>query len=418
MRSLLARLGDPHLGPRTVHIAGSKGKGSVAAMVASVLKQTGAATGLYTSPHLHRFVERLSVDGEAISEDDFGRLVEELAPQIEAEETDGSYGHVSTFEALTALAFLYFRERGVQYQVLETGLGGRLDATNVFDSKDVCVLTPISFEHTAVLGDTIHQIAEEKAGIITPGATVIMAPQRESASDVFRRVCDQRGATLVEVAQACALSRKSQDQDGQDFALKTPRGTYKLKLPLLGRHQLDNAATAVLAVEALLPDIDEKTLREGLAAVRWPCRIELVKRKPLIVADGAHNRDSMRRLVQTLQEDLKVREAVFVLGCARDKEMGAFVEEITPIAIEVVATQSRNPRAKDAREIADAFREADLPVAIETNVAAAIDAAIAQAGTGAVVVCGSLFVAAEAREHVLGVMYDPPLAETKREVSV
>ena len=418
MRSLLARLGDPHLGRRTVHIAGSKGKGSVAAIVASVLKHTGASSGLYSSPHLHRFVERIAVAGEPISEEDFGRLVEALAPQLEAEDASGLYGKVSTFESLTALAFLYFRERAVDYQVLETGLGGRLDATNIFDAKDVCVITPISLEHTAILGDTIPQIAGEKAGIITPGAAVIMAPQRESASDVFRSVCTERGATLVEVAQSCALTRKAHDQDGQQFALKTPRATYKLQLPLLGRHQLDNAATAVLALEALDIDIDEKALREGLAAVRWPCRIELLKRKPLIVADGAHNRDSARRLVQTLRADLNVREAVFVIGCARDKDMAAFVEELAPLATEVVATKSRNPRAKDPGEIAAAFRDAGVPVAIEATVGAAVDAALAQAGGGAVVVCGSLFVAAEAREHVLGVMYDPPLAAVKREVPV
>jgi len=418
MRSLLTRLGDPYLGRRTVHIAGSKGKGSVAAMVASVLKHAGVSVGLYTSPHLHRFVERIVVNGDAISEDDFGRLVEELAPHLEAEDADGSYGTVSTFESLTALAFLYFRERAVDFQVLETGLGGRLDATNVFDAKEVCVITPISLEHTAILGDTVPQIAEEKAGIIMPGSTVVMSPQRESAGDVIRRVCAERGATLVEVAQSCALTRKAHDRDGQQFALKTPRATYKLQLPLLGRHQLDNAATAVLALEALDIAIDEKTIREGLGAVRWPCRIELLKRKLLIVADGAHNRDSAHRLIQTLRDDLNVHEAVFVLGCARDKDMTAFVEELGPRATEVVATRSRSPRAKDPDEIAGAFRDAGVPVAIETSVGAAVDAALAQAGGGPVVVCGSLFVAAEAREHVLGIMYDPPLAETKREVNV
>ena len=182
MRSLLARLGDPHLGRRTVHVAGSKGKGSVVAMVDSVLRRAGLRTGRYTSPHLHRFVERIAIDGEAIAPEDFGRLLGELRPQIKAEDADGRYGSLSTFEVLTALAFAAFRENGVECQVLEVGLGGRLDATNVFDAKDVCVIAPISLEHTAVLGDTIAQIAQEKVGIITPGVTVIMSPQRESAA--------------------------------------------------------------------------------------------------------------------------------------------------------------------------------------------------------------------------------------------
>jgi len=409
MRSLLARLGDPHLGRRTVHVAGSKGKGSVAAMAASILRKAGLRVGLYTSPHLHRFVERIAIDGEPIAPEEFGRLLGALRPQIEAEDA-GGFGSVSTFEALTALAFVAFRERGVEAQVLEVGLGGRLDATNVLDANDVCAITPVSLEHTAVLGDTVAQIAAEKAGIITPGATVIMAPQRESAADVVRSVCAERGAALIETAQACALSRTKHDRDGQEFSLRTPRATYKLRLPLLGRHQLDNAATAVLAVEALGIEIDEATLRDGLAAVRWPCRIEILKQRPLVVADGAHNRDSARRLAQTLRDDLGVREAVLVAGCSGDKDVGALAEELAPLATHVIATRSRHPRSRDARDIARAFAERDVLVAVEELAGMAVDAALAQAGPGeAIVVCGSLFVAAEAREHVLGVAYDPPL---------
>ncbi len=410
MRSLLGRLGDPHLGRGTVHVAGSKGKGSVAAMVASVLQAAGVSNGLYTSPHLHRFVERVAADGEPISEDDFGRLGGELAPHIEAEDASGAYGTVSTFEALTALAFICFRERGVRWQALETGLGGRLDATNVFDAKEVCVLTPISLEHTAVLGDTIPQIASEKAGIITPGATVIMSPQRESAADVFRQACAERGATLIEVAQACSLSRTRHSLDGQEFTLRTPRTTYKLRLPLLGRHQIDNAATAVLALEALAAhgvEIDETAVRDGLAALKWPARIEVLKRRPLVIADGAHNRDSARALIRTLREDLGVTHATFVIGCSKDKDVGALAEEIAPTASEIIATRSRNPRSMPPRDVAAAFDGFGLPIAAQEPVSAALDAAHASAG--AVVVCGSLFVAAEAREHVLGVAYDPPL---------
>ncbi|MBI4570370.1 MAG: bifunctional folylpolyglutamate synthase/dihydrofolate synthase [Chloroflexi bacterium] len=419
MRSLLARLGDPHLGRGTVHIAGSKGKGSVAAMAASVLQAAGLSTGRYTSPHLHRFVERIAVDGEPVAPEDFGRLLGEVAPQIEAEDASGAYGVVSTFEALTALAFLCFRERAVDWHVLETGLGGRLDATNVFDAKQVCVITPISLEHTAVLGDTVAQIAEEKAGIITPGATVVMAPQREAAAGVIRRVCLERGATLVEVAQACALSRTGHDGEGQELALRTPRETYRLRVPLLGRHQLENAAAAVLAIERLDVAIDAATLRRGLAAVKWPGRIEVLRRRPLVLADGAHNRDSARRLVQTLREDFGRAEAVLVAGCARDKDIAALAEELAPLATYAIATRSRHPRAMDPRELARAFAGRGVPVAVEEPAGAALDAALSQAGEGGcVVVCGSLFVAAEAREHVLGVAYDPPLAPARQETEV
>ena len=434
MHSLLARLGDPHLGRGTVHVAGSKGKGSTAAMIASVLRAAGQSTGLYTSPHLHRFTERIAIDGQPIAPDDFGRLMGELAQHIEAEDADGSYGTVSTFETLTALAFLHFRERDVRWQVLEVGLGGRLDATNVFDEKAVCVITPIGLEHTAVLGDTIAQIAGEKADVITSGSTVVMAPQREPAAEVIRQVCSERSATLIETVQACALSPKGRGGDGQGFTLRTPHSTYTLRLPLLGRHQLDNAATAVLALEALAPhgvEIVEAALREGLAGVRWPARIDVLRRRPLIVADGAHDRDSARRLADTLREDMGLSKAVLanavlVVGWSGDKDAGALADALASFATHVVATRSRHPRAAEPRAVAEAFAKHEIPVTIAEPVGAAIDAALAQAAPGgAVVVCGSLFVAAEAREHVLGIEYDPPAnviasgaRPTKREVRV
>ena len=379
-------------------------------MIASVLQAAGEPAGLFTSPHLHRFVERISVEGEPIALEAFGRLMGELAPQIDAEDADGSYGAVSTFEALAALAFLYFREREVRWQVLEVGLGGRLDATNVFDEKDVCVIMPIGLEHTAILGDTVAQIAEEKAAIITPGTTVVMAPQRESAAEVVRRVSSEREATLIEVAEACALSRSGSSLDGQEFTLRTPGGTRKLRIPLLGRHQLNNAAAAVLALDAI--KIDEAALRQGLATLRWPGRIEILRRQPLVIADGAHNRDAARALVRTVREDLGRSSAVLVVGCSGDKDMDALADELAPLATQVVATRSRHPRAIEPREVARVFAERDVPVAVEEPVGAAVDAALAQAAGEAVIACGSLFVAAEAREHLLGVEYDPPLERT------
>ncbi len=412
MRSLLSRIGDPHLGRGTVHVAGSKGKGSVAAMIAAVLRAANVSTGLYTKPHLHRFAERIAVDGEAIAPEDFGRLMAELAAAIEAEETGAQYGTVSTFEALVALAFLYFREREVAWQVLEVGLGGRLDATNIFDEKAVCVITPIGLEHTAILGDTVGQIAEEKAAIITPGATVVMGPQREAAADVVRRVCAEREATLIEVAQSCAMKRTGGNREGQDLMLRTDRATYKLRLPLLGRHQLSNAATAVLSLETLAAhgiEIDEAAMRRGLAALRWPGRIELLRQRPLVIVDGAHSRDSARALAQTVREELGLSEMTLVVGCSGDKDIKALAGELAPLATQVIATRSRHPRAMDPREIVDVFAARELPATACEPVGAAVDAAQAQGG--AVLVCGSLFVAAEAREHVLGVAYDPPVTE-------
>ena len=413
VRSLLARLGDPHLDRGTVHVAGTKGKGSIAAMIASVLRAAGLRTGLYTSPHLHRMTERIVVDGEAISFDDFGRLSGPLREAVEAENADGRHGQVTTFEALTALAFLYFRERAVQWQVLEVGLGGRLDATNVVDDKAVCVITPISLEHTAVLGDTVAEIAAEKAAIVTPGATVVMGLQRESAAEAIRRTCVERGAHLVEVAQACALTRQGFSSDGQAFKLRTPHATYSLRLPLLGRHQLENAATAVLAVESLSGrglDVSEEALRRGLEEVRWPARLEIIRRRPLVVLDGAHNVDSVRRLVQAMQEYLSYGRAIIVAGFSADKDIGAIAAELEalPRLDRVIATRSPHPKAAPPTAVAAPFLERGISTTWQEDVPSALEAALGEAAPEDMVcVMGSLFVAAEARRHVLGLETDP-----------
>ena len=413
VRSLLARLDNPHLGRGTVHVAGSKGKGSVAAMVASVLRAAGVRTGLFTSPHLHRMTERIAVDGEAISPDDFGRLTAPVRDAVEAENAGAAHGRVTTFEALTALAFLYFQEKTVQWQVLEVGLGGRLDATNVIDDKAVSVITPISLEHTAVLGETVGQIAAEKAAIISAGTTVVMGLQRESAAEVIRRTAAERGAGLVEVAEACALSRQGFSSDGQDFRLRTPRGTYSLRLPLLGHHQLENAATAVLALESLAGHglaVQEPALRRGLEEVRWPGRLEIIRRRPLVVLDGAHNVDSVRRLCQAVEDYLPYSRAIIVAGFSADKDVGAIAAELDrlPRLARLIATRSPHPRAAPAAAVAAPFLERDIETTWEDDVPAAIEAALnAAAPEDMVCVMGSLFVAAEARRHILGLQTDP-----------
>jgi len=409
-KALLRALGDPQRGPLTVHIAGSKGKGSTAAMLASILREAGLRTGLYTSPHLHTFCERIRLDGEPISQEAFARHVEALAPAVDEARARHPERRLVTFDLLTALGFRAFREEGVDAQVIETGLGGRLDSTNVLDEKAVCVITPISLEHTAILGDTIAKIAREKAGIITPAAVVVMGLQRESAAAVIRQTCAERGASLVEAAQACAMTRTGHSSEGQDFRLRTPAGTYDLHLPLLGRHQLENAATAVLAAEALARqgvELSEVACRRGLEGVRWPGRLEIVRRRPLVVLDGAHNGQSARRLREALEEDLDIGRAILVMGYSGDKDATALAREMEPVAARVIATRSRSPRAAPPQEVAAAFAEHGIAASCEESVAVAMDAALAQAEPGdAICVFGSLFVAAEAREHLLGIASD------------
>jgi len=406
--SLLHRLGDPQLGRLTVHVAGSKGKGSVAAMIESVLRAAGLTTGLYTSPHLHSYTERIRIDGRPLSEEEFARQTERLRAAVEAEADTLGERQLVTFDLLTALAFLAFREHAVAAQVLEVGLGGRVDSTNVFESKELAMITPISLEHTAVLGDTVQQIAAEKAGIITPGCTVVMAPQPyEEAAGVIRKTASAAAAPVIDVSREYRWRKLAHDLHGQDVRIEGRGEVIEARLPLLGAHQVENAATAVACADALRKRgvaISAGTVERGLQQVRWPGRLEVLREKPLVIADGAHNRDSARRLREALTDYFSCRQAFLIIGTSADKDIRGLAEELAPLAGAVIATQANHPRAMPPDQIADAFRTLGVPVAVEQSVAEALRAAMAQTGErGLICLVGSLFVAAEAREHLLGV---------------
>jgi dihydrofolate synthase/folylpolyglutamate synthase len=440
MRALLHDLGDPHDGRPTIHIAGSKGKGSTGAMIEAILRAAGLHTGYYISPHLHRYNERIRIDAAAIEQDGFAAAMTLVRAAIERVEPRFAPRRFIAFDALTAAAFIAFRAAAVDVQVVEVGLGGLLDSTNVFrpdpdsaseppartdrssdlsphgaassDYAHVVVITPISLEHTDILGPTIPAIAEQKAGIITPGATAVVAPQRESALDVFRAACVERGANMIEVAAACQMTRTSASAEGQKFRLKTARATYEATLPLAGRHQLENAATAVLACEELCArigvELTPQIVARGLAAVSWPARLEVLTRRPLVIIDGAHNGDSAKRMVAALRDDFGLRRATFLFGTLAGKDIDAMAAAIAPIADAVFIASWPSPRAADPRAIADAFRAyPDVLASAHAGVAAAYDAAVAAAGDrGAVVAFGSLAFVAALREHVLGIESD------------
>jgi len=410
VRALLRRLDEPHRGCLTVHVAGSKGKGSTAAMIASILRECGLTVGLYTSPHLHHICERIRIDGEPVSEDAFARYAAALPPALEAVRREMPDRNLVTFDLLTAMAFLAFRETRADLQVLETGLGGRVDSTNAVEEKEVCVITAISLEHQAILGDTLPQIAAEKAGIITPGATVALARQAEPAAEVIRRACGERGADLIEAEETCHFERRCRGVEGQEIALSTLRDRYDLWLPLLGQHQVENAVAAVLAVEALRPygvDASTEQVRDGLAKVQWPGRIEVLSQRPLLLADGAHNAESARRLRETLSDDLGFAKATFVIGVSRDKDTAGMERELRPMANRLIATRSHHPRALEAERVAAAFSLNGVSATPLAPVSRAVDAALAGSGPDELVcVLGSLFVAAEARAHVLGIEHE------------
>ncbi|MDE2861659.1 MAG: bifunctional folylpolyglutamate synthase/dihydrofolate synthase [Chloroflexota bacterium] len=404
--ALLERLSSPHLGVPTVHVAGTKGKGSTTAMVASILDAAGFSTGLFTSPHLHTFRERIRVGGRPIPEDEFAGLVETLWPAVEEMRRAG-HGRVTVFELLTAMAFRCFRERGVDAQVIEVGLGGRLDSTNVVQPM-ACGITALGLDHTEVLGDTLAEIAMEKAGIIKSGVPVVCSPQRPEALEVVRKACEAQECSLIMAGEDVRWSPESATLDGQVFTLETPRRTYRLAIPLLGEHQMENAAVAVGLVEALAEggiDVGREAIEEGLRRVEWSCRLEVLRREPLVIADGAHNPHSAARLAEAMRSLVPGRRLTLVVGVSRNKDVDGVAYELSRLSpAEVLATRSRHPRSAEPALLAREFERYGALSRTAASVADAVDEAVALASEGDVIlVTGSLFVAAEAREHALGI---------------
>ncbi len=409
VESLLARMDNPHRRPGIVHVAGTKGKGSTAAMVESILRAAGRSTGFYSSPHLHSFCERIRRDGVPVSQERFAALTGAVWPHHIANSADPDAGPATLFEYMTAMAFQCFAEDQTDFDVIEVGLGGRLDATNVV-MPTVSVITPVSLDHTAILGDTIGEIAADKAGIIKPGIPVVVAPQFPDAMAAIQSASTDRCAPLVDVAAASTWEVASVSPAGQELTIRTHNDTYRLCLPLLGDFQCSNAAVAVCALETLSQsghDIPHQAIVDGLSAVQWPARLEVLRREPATVADGAHNDHSVATVLATLNDCLPHQRLTVVAGFSRDKRVSAMVDLLSRRADRVVATRSRHPRSMRPGDIVEEFASHGFSrdrLAAGDCVADAVDIAIAQADAGdLILITGSLFVAAEAREAVLGI---------------
>ena len=399
---LLARLGNPHLGAKSVHIAGTNGKGSTAAMIASALTASGYTTGLYTSPHLHTWRERIRVNGRLISEEELTALVERLKPEIEAVNQKATYGQLTTFEMLTALAFAHFKLKEVDFQVLEVGLGGKFDATNVIN-PEVCIITSISFDHTEVLGNSLAEIAAEKAGIIKPGCVVVTSPQPDEVNTVIEETCFSHGVELVRVGSNITWQGISSNLNRQLLQVKGRLDSYELSIPLLGDYQLGNAATAVAALEVLAGrgvNISKNSIISGLAQVGWPGRLQILSHRPLLIVDGAHNPDSARRLKQSLEQHFDFDRAILVIGASSDKDIAGIISELAPPFDKVIVTRSRHPRAMPLPLLKAEFRRHGVEAQAIDTVSEALSLALALAGARDLVcVTGSLFVVAEAIEQ-------------------
>lgn len=398
VEKLLVSLNNPHQRFKSIHIAGTKGKGSAAAMSESILRAAGYRTGLYTSPHLHTFRERIQVNGRLIPQEAVASLTEQLQPLVS--QVEG----LTTFEIITALGFLYFVERGVEFAVLEVGMGGRLDATNVVNSL-VDIITSLSYDHTHILGETLPLIAREKAGIIKSKALVVSAPQVPEAMAVIEEVCREKDAELTVIGRDWTWEVGEANLEGQWFRVTTNElrvTSYELWIPLLGRHQLINATVVVAAIEKLRQrgtNISEASVREGLHQVRWPGRLEILGRRPLVVADCAHNADSAEKLKAALEELFTYRHLILIFGASTDKDIEGMMGELFPPAHQVIVTQARHARATDSCVLQQKALTLRREVMVSDSVDGALSLALETAGPQDLIcVTGSIFVVAEARE--------------------
>lgn len=397
MRSLLERLDDPHLQPHTVHVAGSKGKGSTSTFIASAARAAGHRTGLYTSPHLHRFPERIAIDGRPLPDAEFAaiaRYVAESARSCEAELPE--LGTVSTFEFITAMAFVAFARAGCDLAVVEVGLGGRYDATNIL-SPAATVVTRLDLEHTAVLGPTYADIAYQKVGIFRPGVPAVSAPQVAAAEATIVREAKRVSAPLL-------LGGRDWSWSGnwRSFTARGPWGEWPdLVAGMSGPHQVENACVAIATLVELDKvglAIPERAIRSGLAAARSPGRFELVAIDDRrVVFDGAHTPAAAAALVAAWRDEFGDRAATVILGMGADKPIAPFLEQLRPIVSRLLTTRSASPRAADPANILAVATELGIPVEAYATVAEALRAAIAGA-RGPLLITGSLFVAGEGRE--------------------
>ena len=406
MEALLAKLGDPQHQVPAVHIAGTKGKGSTAALCDSSLHAAGFKTGFYSSPHIHTFRERIRRNSEPISPDGFAALVEGLWPLHEELKNDPNIGPLTLFEFLTGMAFQSFTEDRADVQIIEVGLGGRLDATNVLDAG-VCVITSISLDHMAVLGNSIGEIAADKAGIIKPGSTVVIAPQSPEALSPILAACQEKEAAPILVGRDITWEEGGSGTDGQRFTVRGLNGEYHLHMPLLGSHQLENAASAVAALEALGSQglkVTAKAMEIGFERVSWPCRMEVLSRSPFLVVDGAHNVYSVESLLKSLPKYLEYDKLILVAGFSRDKNVEGMAQALGEKADVIFATASRHPRSLEPDEVSGLFADSGRKASSAKTPAEALRMALDCAGKKDLVLAtGSLFLTAEVRESALGI---------------
>ncbi len=412
---LLAAVGAPHRKVRCIHVAGTKGKGSTSTMIQTVLTGLGFRTGFFSSPHLVDLEERVTVDGCKMPRGQVLALVNEMRPYVDAVRRERPYESPTFFELMTALGFMHFAREEVDFAVIEVGMGGRLDSTNVI-LPEVSVITRVDFDHVKRLGPTLGSIAREKAGIIKEGVPVVSSPQEPNAEEVIGEIAKERNAPLFLLGRdgviESAESFLESGAGGCRFSLRGLERTYPdLVIPIVGRHQAENAATAIMALEVLerrgLIPPDNNGIAGGLAAVRCPARIEVIPGEPLTILDGGHNPAAMRVLRRVMEQHLSGRRILLVFAIAADKDVEGVLQEILPAVSGVCVTRSDSPRSMAPDELGNLVRTmAEAPVEVFETATDALAAARAEAGAEDVIcITGSLYLAGLLRPLLLPAEY-------------
>ena len=395
IRFLLKKLGSPEKKMKIIHVAGTNGKGSVCAMLSSILGEK-YRVGRYTSPNLVDVRERITINGRMISKNDFSRIM----TRIKKINVPSCFGHPTFFETLTAVALKYFHEKNIDFAVLETGLGGRLDATNIVKPL-VSVITNVSMEHEDVLGDTLEKIAGEKAGIIKKNVPVVTSAKNKKVLKVIKWACAENKCRLINVSENAKIRKLSHNLDGQFFDLQTKKNKYfNLRIQLLGRHQLVNAATALSVIE-LLGGFSEMDVRNGFSKTKWPGRLEIINRNPLIVVDGAHNPDCMKKLKSAVTEYFNYDKLILVLGILSDKNIKKMVKIIAPPSDIVIITKPDTERAADPKIIKNEAEKYIRTVVVKDNVKNALDYAKSIAKKNdMILITGSLYTVGDVKKAI------------------
>ena len=398
MTEFLSRMGNPHIGLKAVHVSGTNGKGSVCAFISSILKDAGYTVGLYTSPHLVDFRERILVNGEPISEGDVVRIGGELRSTMDDMATEDPEQQLTFFEFTTGMAFRYFREREVDIAVVEVGMGGRLDATNVV-SPEVCGITRIGLEHTAYLGRTIREIAREKAGIVKNGVPVVSCERNPEALGIISATCEKKDARLVLVDRDFRALNARTTLEGSAFDYRGTPDLDGLRIRLVGRHQVENAAMAVAMVEVLRDkglDIPDGSIVKGLADLKWSGRLELLSRDPVLILDGSHNPEGVLTTVDVL-DGLGITPLTYVVAFMDDKDAEGMIRALGPSASKIIVTEVDTSRSMKTAELATLVRSLyEGPVEAVESSAEAMERALRTAEGKGVCVIGSFYLAGDA----------------------